>query len=218
MGRTDFQVKIRGFRIELGEIEAVAREESSVDDCVAVAHDVGEHDRRLVLYVASEEVEETLLPRLRARLSAQLPGYMQPQHLVLLAALPQTPNGKIDRKALPLPVWKTGSSTEGGVSGAAEHIEDPRQRYLAAVWCELIGVERVRPSDNFFDIGGHSLLAMELVARVRRETKVRLNLLDIATGTMASLATELPDIASTEPKTASLGARLRHLLGFHRHG
>ena len=85
---------------------------------------------------------------------------------------------------------------------------------VATVWCELIGVERVRPSDNFFDIGGHSLLAMELVARVRRETRVRLNLLDVATGTMASLATELPDIAGTEPKAASLGARLRHLLGF----
>ena len=211
LGRLDFQVKLRGFRIELGEIEAVVREESAVNDCVAVAHDVSEHDRRLVLYVVSEEAEEALLPRLRARLSAQLPGYMQPQHLVLLAALPQTPNGKIDRKALPLPVWKTGSSAD---AGAAAHIEDPRQRYLAAVWCELIGVERVRPSDNFFDIGGHSLLAMELVARVRRETRVRLNLLDVATGTMASLATELPDIAGTEPKAASLGARLRHLLGF----
>ncbi|WP_449429752.1 non-ribosomal peptide synthetase [Rhodanobacter umsongensis] len=211
LGRLDFQVKLRGFRIELGEIEAVVREESAVNDCVAVAHDVSEHDRRLVLYVVSEEAEEALLPRLRARLSAQLPGYMQPQHLVLLAALPQTPNGKIDRKALPLPVWKTGSSAD---AGAAAHIEDPRQRYLAAVWCELIGVERVRPSDNFFDIGGHSLLAMELVARVRRETRMRLNLLDVATGTMASLATELPDIAGTEPKAASLGARLRHLLGF----
>ena len=211
LGRLDFQVKLRGFRIELGEIEMVAREESSVSDCVAVAHDVNEHDRRLVLYVASEEAEEALLPRLRARLAAQLPGYMQPQHLVRLEALPQTPNGKIDRKALPLPVWKTGSSPDTG----AAPIEDPRQRYLAAVWCELIGVERVRPSDNFFDIGGHSLLAMELVARVRRETKVRLNLLDIATGTMASLATELPDVASAEPKATSLGARLRQLLGFH---
>ncbi|OOG50980.1 non-ribosomal peptide synthetase [Rhodanobacter sp. C01] len=211
LGRLDFQVKLRGFRIELGEIEAVAREEPAVSDCVAVAHDVSEHDRRLILYVASEESEETLLPRLRAGLSAQLPGYMQPQHLVRLTALPQTPNGKIDRKALPLPVWSSAPPADA----ATASIADPRQRYLAAVWCELIGVERVQPGDNFFDIGGHSLLAMELVARVRRETKVRLNLLDIATGTMASLATELPDIASTEPKSLSLGTRLRHLLGFH---
>jgi amino acid adenylation domain-containing protein len=210
LGRLDFQVKIRGFRIELGEIEAVARQEPAVADCVAVTHDVSAHDRRLVLYVASDEAEATLLPRLRERLSAHLPGYMLPQHLVVLAALPQTPNGKIDRKRLPAPVLHAAAQDRS----RTRRLADPRQRYLAGVWCELIGIANVLPRDNFFDVGGHSLLAVELAARVRRETGVRLNLLDIATGTLASLAVELPEVAETPlEKPLSIGARLRSLFG-----
>jgi acyl-coenzyme A synthetase/AMP-(fatty) acid ligase len=211
LGRLDFQVKIRGFRIELGEIEAIVRQDVAVSDCVAVAHDVAEHDRRLVLYVASDEDEATLVPRLRETLVARLPGYMQPQHLVALAALPLTPNGKVDRKSLPAPVANAGvSSQHGGVS----RIADPRQRYLATVWCELIGIDEVQPHDNFLDVGGHSLLAVEMAARVRRETGVRLNLLEIATGTLASLAMELP-ISADAPTSSglSMGSRLRRLLG-----
>jgi amino acid adenylation domain-containing protein len=97
LGRLDYQVKLRGYRIELGEIEAIAREEPTVGECVATVHDVDALDRRLVLYVVSGEAEDSLLPRLRGRLAAQLPGYMQPQHLMRMSALPRTPNGKIDR-------------------------------------------------------------------------------------------------------------------------
>ncbi len=211
LGRLDFQVKIRGFRIELGEIEAIVRQDVAVSDCVAVAHDVAEHDRRLVLYVASDEDEATLVPRLRDALVARLPGYMQPQHLMALAALPLTPNGKVDRKSLPAPVANADVSPQhGGVS----RIADPRQRYLATVWCELIGIDEVQPHDNFLDVGGHSLLAVEMAARVRRETGVRLNLLEIATGTLASLAMELP-ISADAPTSSgrSMGSRLRRLLG-----
>ncbi len=213
-GRLDFQVKLRGHRIELGGIEAVARMEPALQDCVVVIHEISAIDRRLVLYAVANEAESTLLPRLRALLVAHLPAYMQPQHLVVLPALPQTPNGKIDRKALPAPV-PLPAADGGKPPVAVPAITDPRQRYLGAVWCELVGVEQVLPRDNFFDIGGHSLLAVELAARVRRETGARLNLLDIATGTLASLATELPDIRETgAAKVASLGARLRRLLGF----
>ena len=209
LGRLDFQVKLRGFRIELGEIEAVARAEPGVNDCVVVTHDFSAQDRRLVLYVASTESEATLLPRLHARLTAQLPAYMQPQHMVELLTLPQTPNGKIDRKALPVPVKHPGA-TPALASDAVQEPCDPRQHYLSAVWRELIGVEEVRSRDNFFDLGGHSLLAVEMVSRVRRETGVRLNLLSVATSTLASLAMELPERAQAK---ASLGLRLRHLLG-----
>jgi amino acid adenylation domain-containing protein len=213
LGRLDFQVKLRGFRIELGEIEAIARTQSGVADCVAVIHDIDERDRRLVLYVGSGEPEDAMLPRLRALLAAQLPGYMQPQHLVVLSALPRTPNGKIDRKALPAPLLQSRSTAvEEAPSWLAD--ADPRERYLAALWCELIGVTQVLPSDNFFDVGGHSLLAMELAARVRRETGSRINLLDIATITLASLAAGLPDEnQAPEPESPAFGARLRRLLG-----
>jgi len=212
LGRIDFQVKLRGYRIELGEIEAVASMEPAVKECVAVIHAFDANDSRLVLYAAADEAAETLLPRLREQLAARLPGYMQPQHLVVLSALPQTPNGKIDRKALPPPQRPVPAA-------AAEQAEaaftDPRQRYLAALWCELVGVDEVLARDNFFDVGGHSLLATEMVARVRRETGVRLNLLDVATGTLASLAVELPDAEARQaaPASPSLGGRLRRLFG-----
>ncbi len=99
---------------------------------------------------------------------------------------------------------------EPGVSAS----EDARERYLGSVWCELVGVGDVRASDNFFDIGGHSLLAIEMVTRVRRETGVKLNLLDVATSPLASLAAALPEDDVTAPdKSATLGGRLRHLFG-----
>ena len=211
-GRLDFQVKLRGFRIEPGEIEAVARREPALRDCVAVAHDFSAHDRRLVLYVVAEESVDTLLPRLRAHLSAQLPAYMQPQHLVVLEKLPRTPNGKIDRKALAKPAVTAGTSHDSRSSSATGlTMTDPRQRQLGALWCELVGVTQVVPSDNFFDIGGHSLLAVELVTRVQRDTGVRLNLLDIATGTLASLATELPETRVKSTPGGLLRGRLRRL-------
>jgi amino acid adenylation domain-containing protein len=212
LGRLDFQVKLRGFRIELGEIESVARDDVAVSDGVAVVREFGADDQRLVLYVESPEDEATLLPRLREALSAQLPAYMQPQHVMRLAALPHTPNGKIDRKALPAPVLQPVSRGDAEV---APPIVDPRQRYLGALWCELVGVPSVLPRDNFFDVGGHSLLAVEMVARVRRETGAKLGLLDVATGTLASLAMDLPDppVAAATAKTGSLGSRLRRLFG-----
>jgi aryl carrier-like protein len=219
LGRLDYQVKLRGYRIELGEIEAIAREEPAVGECVATIHDVDALDRRLVLYVVSGEAEDSLLPRLRARLAAQLPGYMQPQHVVRLSALPRTPNGKIDRKALPAPELHTGQAPPAEEADWLD-AADPRQRYLAGLWCELIGVPQVLPEDNFFDVGGHSLLAMELTARVRRETGVRINLLDIATGTLAALAAALPEGGTApQPQPAprkAISARLRHLLGLGR--
>ncbi|SEL09198.1 amino acid adenylation domain-containing protein [Pseudoxanthomonas sp. GM95] len=216
-GRLDFQVKLRGFRIELGEIESIARQEPGVAECVAAVHEVDPLDRRLVLYVVASEAEDAVLPRVRAKLAEQLPSYMQPQHLVTLPALPRLPNGKTNRKALPAPPLHAGSTGDADEAAWLANA-DPRQRYLSALWCELIGVGQVQPNDNFFDTGGHSLLAMELAARVRRETGMRINLLDIATGTLASLAAGLPEgdgTASAEEPEApvTLGGRLRRWAG-----
>lgn len=207
-GRADDQIKIRGYRIEPGDIEAVAAAEPGVRECVVVAQSFGDNDVRLVLYVAAA-ADDGLAGRLRARLQRQLPIYMQPQHIERLDALPKTPNGKVDRKALPRP----SASALRGARTQGEGLADPRQAYLAAIWCELIGLEHVRASDTFFDVGGHSLLAVEMVARVQRETSVRLHLLDVASATLAMLASGLPEQQSaTEP--ASLLQRLRRRLGW----
>ena len=136
---------------------------------------------------------------------------MQPQHIERLEALPKTPNGKIDRKALPRP----SAAALRGVRTQADDLADPRQAYLAAIWRELIGVERVGADDTFFDVGGHSLLAVEMVARVQRETSVRLHLLDVASGTLAMLASELPE-PSAAAAPDSLLRRLRQRLGWSR--
>jgi amino acid adenylation domain-containing protein len=222
-GRADFQIKIRGYRIEPGDIEAAASTDQAVRECVVVAHHFGDNDLRLVLYAAVAGDDPTLSARLRDRLRERLPGYMQPQHIELLGALPKTPNGKIDRKALPLPAASTlaaravaartiSPQVTGSTSPAA--ITDPRRAYLAAIWCELIGVQDVRDSDNFFDIGGHSLLAVEFAIRVQRETGVRLNLFGVATSTLASLALDLPEPEhASQTKPATLGTRLRRMLG-----
>jgi len=203
-GRADDQIKIRGYRIEPGDIEAAAAAEPGVRECVAVARSFGDNDLRLVLYAAAA-ADDGLPERLRARLHRQLPVYMQPQHIERLDALPKTPNGKIDRKALPPP----SAAARRGVRMQAHGLADPRQAYLAAIWRELIGVDEVDADDSFFDLGGHSLLAVEFVARVQRETSVRLHLLDVASGTLAMLASELPEKAKDAP-------RLPLLLRLHR--
>jgi acyl carrier protein len=141
---------------------------------------------------------------------------MLPQHIEVLPALPLTLNGKIDRNALPLPVAAVAVAQTAPATPAAPRLTHPREISMASIWRELIGVKDVRGDDNFFDLGGHSLLAVELVARVQREFGVRLNLLDIATGTLASLALELPGAAMASAATGgTLRMRFRRLLGFH---
>jgi hypothetical protein len=138
---------------------------------------------------------------------------MLPQHVELLDALPKTPNGKIDRKALPEPS-AVGAVGHNPTAVAAPTLANPREAYLAAVWGDLIGVSDIRRNDNFFDIGGHSLLAVEFANRVQRETGVRIALLDVATSTLAGLAAALPEVNATAGSgNASLGVRLRRLFG-----
>jgi amino acid adenylation domain-containing protein len=217
-GRADSQIKIRGYRIEPGDIEAAAASDPRVQECVAVARRFGENDLRLVLYVVRSGDDQGFVDQLRSVLRSRLPEYMRPQHIECLAALPKTPNGKIDRNALPPPAAALAQvETEGDqhASTAMTVLDDPRQEYLAGIWRELVGVRNVRGIDNFFDIGGHSLLAVEFATRVHRETGVWLNLLSVATGTLASLAVELPEANSASAqKDLPLGSRLRRLLGF----
>ncbi|UQV46666.1 amino acid adenylation domain-containing protein [Janthinobacterium lividum] len=162
LGRNDFQVKIRGFRIELGEIETCLVGCAGVREAVVLAREDAPGDQRLVAYLVPEEGAELDLAVVRAALAAQLAAFMVPSAFVLLTRLPLTPNGKLDRKALPVP---------SGDAYASEAYETPQgevEEKLAAIWAELLQVERVGRQDDFFALGGHSLLAVRLVSRVRQ--------------------------------------------------
>jgi thioesterase domain-containing protein/acyl carrier protein len=176
LGRNDHQVKIRGFRIELGEIEAGLREHAGIREAVVLAGEDAAGEKRLVAYVVGvgeEEEEGNLARSLRRHLAARLPEYMVPAAYVRLRQLPLTPNRKLDRKALPAP---------GADAYAARRYEAPVgeiERQLAAIWAEVLKIERVGRHDNFFELGGHSLLAMQLMARVRRTFGISLLLRDL---------------------------------------
>jgi len=170
LGRLDHQVKIRGYRIELGEIEAALCGHPDVREAVVVACEENGSDKRLVAYVASGE-KRPRASELRERLRERLPEYMTPSAFVLVDELPRTPNGKLDRRALPEPeAW--GVEQERGYEAPRTAIEE----VVAAIWSGVIGVERVGVQDNFFDLGGHSLLATQVISRLRGALGVDLEL------------------------------------------
>ncbi|UKE71447.1 non-ribosomal peptide synthase/polyketide synthase [Xanthomonas graminis] len=160
LGRNDAQVKIRGFRIELGEIEAALRACDGVRQAaVVVREDNG--DKRLIAYLVIDNAVVLNADALRTRLGARLPDYMLPAAYVPLAALPLTANGKLDRRALPAP------DVQAFDAQAYQPPEGEREILLAALWSELLGIERVGRHDSFFALGGHSLLGVQLIARIR---------------------------------------------------
>ncbi|RKH39334.1 non-ribosomal peptide synthase/polyketide synthase, partial [Corallococcus sicarius] len=160
LGRTDFQVKLRGFRIELGEIEAVLASHAPVRQAAVLVREDVPGQKRLVAYVvpASEPMDEEAL---RAVLKAHLPEYMVPSAFVSLPALPLSSNGKLDRRALPAP----------GRAASGEDFLAPRtpmERTLADIWAQVLGLARVGTGDNFFTLGGDSILGLQVVSRARR--------------------------------------------------
>ncbi|HEY0097080.1 MAG TPA: amino acid adenylation domain-containing protein, partial [Archangium sp.] len=188
LGRTDFQVKVRGFRIELGEIESVLDRHASVRQSLVLAREDKPGDKRLVAYVLptappSPTAPTSPLPpgegrgegaespglnpsELRTWLKQHLPEYMVPSAFVVLEQFPLSPNGKVDRKALPAPE----------APAAAEYIapRTPTEEQLAAIWVEVLSVPRVGAEDNFFELGGHSLLATRVLSRMRTTFQVEL--------------------------------------------
>ncbi|WP_339367596.1 thioesterase domain-containing protein [Photorhabdus luminescens] len=155
LGRNDQQIKIRGFRIEPGEIEARLVEHPTVQEAIVLVQGDGQ-DKHLVAYVVAQE-DKGLANSLRTYLSAILPDYMVPSAFVRLDDFPLTPNGKLDRHALPAP------SNEAFARQVYETPQGETEIVLAAIWCELLGVEQVSRHDNFFALGGHSLFAMRMI-------------------------------------------------------
>ncbi|HTG35649.1 MAG TPA: non-ribosomal peptide synthase/polyketide synthase [Thermoanaerobaculia bacterium] len=162
LGRFDHQVKIRGFRVELGEIEAVILRHPAVREAVVLAREDAPGNRRLAAYVAvrdADAADAADAAGLRAFLAPLLPEYMIPAAWVFLDALPLTPNGKVDRRALPAPGRER--SPEGGWTAP----RDETEARLAAIWAEVLGVERVGVEDDFFDLGGNSILSLQVISR-----------------------------------------------------
>ncbi|RKG80214.1 amino acid adenylation domain-containing protein, partial [Corallococcus sp. CA049B] len=190
LGRVDFQVKVRGFRIELGEIEAALRAFPGVNEAVVVARG-SDADKRLIGYLSAHEGHALDVEALRVHLRQRLPEYMVPASLLVLEALPLNANGKVDRKALPEP---------GDAPRAASFVA-PRtatEAQLAALFAEVLRVERVGIHDDFFALGGHSLLATQLVSRVRATFGVELPLRALfGAPTVEALAPRLEEAPSS---------------------
>jgi natural product biosynthesis luciferase-like monooxygenase protein/amino acid adenylation domain-containing protein len=198
VGRSDHQVKIRGYRIELGEIEAVLTQHPAVRDSVVVASGDGA-DRRLVAYLTSGEKQKPTVSDLRKFLSEKLPDYMVPSVFALLDEMPMTPNGKVDRHALPEP--------EQLRIQAEDSYEAPRntvEEALAEIWAEVLGIERVGIHDNFFNLGGHSLLVTKLNSRVKERFQVKIALRSMfQSPTVATLA-QLIEQSPAQPNNKNL--------------
>ncbi len=178
IGRIDHQVKIRGFRIELGEIESVLFQHNQIKQAVVLAREDIPGQKRLVGYVVlkevstkdlTEESKQELIESLRELTAKSLPDYMQLSQIVILDEFPLTQNGKLDRKALPAPEGREGVGLYQAPEGLLE-------QKLAVIWQELLKIEKVGRNDNFFNLGGHSLIATQLIAKIRNEQKIEIPL------------------------------------------
>jgi amino acid adenylation domain-containing protein len=162
ISRIDNQVKIRGFRIELGEIEALLAQHAGIRELAVIAREDIHGDKRLVAYVVPQQ-ERPQIGELRSFLQEHLPNYMVPNFFVFLDTLPLTPNGKIDRRALPAPDLSNQESAEIFVAA-----QDDLERELTEIWERVLGVEAIGIRDNFFDLGGHSLMAVSLFSQIEQ--------------------------------------------------
>ncbi|HSF43044.1 MAG TPA: non-ribosomal peptide synthase/polyketide synthase [Thermoanaerobaculia bacterium] len=208
LGRADHQVKLRGFRVELGEIEAVLLRHPALREVAVVVREDRPGDRRLAAYAVPREAEEFPSPaELRGFLTERLPAYMVPAAVMLLPELPVLPSGKLDRAALPAPVY-----AEAGERVAPR---TPVEQVLAGIWAEVLGVEAVGAFDSFFELGGHSLSATRVVSRIRQELEVDLELrLLFESPTVAGLAEGLladPERRARVERAAELTIQLSGL-------
>jgi acyl-coenzyme A synthetase/AMP-(fatty) acid ligase/aryl carrier-like protein len=205
LGRLDHQVKLRGYRIELGEIEAVLLTSPAVVQAVVLARHDLVTGMGLVAYVQRDDPDEPV--DLAAFLATKLPAHMVPTHFVTMKALPLTPNGKIDRKRLPKP-----GTTQRTYTAPASELEHK----ISAVWSELLGLERVGSDDNFFALGGHSLLLVQLQRRLREELSREIAIVDLIANptpaTQAKLLSPKPESERAPRATAkAAGARRREV-------
>ncbi|HEY9810874.1 MAG TPA: amino acid adenylation domain-containing protein [Halomicronema sp.] len=206
IGRIDNQVKVRGFRIELGEIEAVISQYPTVREVIALVREDNPGDKRLVAYIVAnsklldaEKNPTEVINRLRVFIKQKLPQYMMPSAFVLLEAMPLTPNGKIDRRALPAP----NTNTTKFDSNFAES-RTSEEQVIAQIWAEVLRLESVGIHDNFFELGGHSLLATQAISRLRKVFEIDLPLrLIFESPTVATLSESISQYRAGEKLKAT---------------
>jgi amino acid adenylation domain-containing protein/non-ribosomal peptide synthase protein (TIGR01720 family) len=197
LGRIDHQVKIRGFRIELGEIETVLKRHPAVREVVVVARDDLSQHKRLVAYLVPKHEDSELIPELRNLLKKSLPEQMMPSAFVLLESLPQTPSGKVDRKALPTPELETSQSNKTFVAP-----QTAIEKTLVKIWEPVLGVDRVGIHDNFFELGGDSILCIQVIAKAHQEG---LNITPKQVFQQQTIAELAPVVSTTENISAEQG-------------
>ncbi|MFT7185564.1 MAG: amino acid adenylation domain-containing protein [Pseudohongiellaceae bacterium] len=225
LGRLDQQVKVRGFRIELGEIETLLRQHPNVEDCALSVREVRAGDSRLMAYIVWHG-EALTMTDIRTFLRQQLPPYMIPQNIESLEALPRTLNNKLDRKAL------QNRQLSNSPVQSIQPPETKNEIWLATLWQEFTGCETISRHDNFFDIGGHSLLSIQVIHKIFETYKVELKPRDMLLENLNQLALKLPldkqtiktdpmpDAQSEQintnianPKKKTLNARFKRLIG-----
>jgi thioesterase domain-containing protein len=174
MGRLDHQVKLRGYRIELAEIESVLRSHPAVENATVILREDTPGEPRLVAYVMQAQGKAVPAPDLKEYASRALPEYMLPTRIVTLAALPLTPSGKIDRRALPLPESLTDQAIQGSRTAKGVPAANELETQLLAIFREILGEPSIGVTDSFFDYGGYSLLSVRLFSRIHRSLGRRL--------------------------------------------
>lgn len=201
LGRIDHQVKIRGFRMELGEIEAALSQHPQVRQCVAMAREDQLGEKRLIAYVITGTPDPVPAQDFRQFLQQTLPDYMIPSAFVQLEFWPLTPNGKIDRRALPLP-----KASDAATPGACVAPRTGIERKLVEIWEEVLNMQPIGIHDNFFDLGGHSLLTVQLSMQIEQRLGHKLPLSTILTApTIAQLAATLdPNQSNTDQSSVVL--------------
>jgi acyl-coenzyme A synthetase/AMP-(fatty) acid ligase/acyl carrier protein len=190
LGRTDRQVRVWGFRVEPGEIEAVLAEHPALREVAVLAREDRPGEQRLVAYVAPHPGQDAAVGELRAFLEERLPQPMVPAAFVTLAALPLKASGKVDRRTLPAP-----DATRPAFAAAYVAPGTPAEEGVAAIWCEVLGLERVGAHDDFYELGGHSLLLPQVMHRLRRDFQVEVPLRSLAQETtVARLALTVEEL------------------------
>jgi acyl carrier protein len=199
-GRADDQVKIRGFRVEPGEVEAVLGRHPAVRQCAVLVREDRPGDKRLTAYLVPSGTADTVeTSELRGWAAERLPDYLVPSAFVVLPELPRTSNGKLDRKALPAP--------EMTASATSRKPRDQREETLCALYTEILGVPDVGIDDDFFALGGHSLLVTRLISKIRKAFDVEVSIQAVfAARTVAMLVEQL---ATAGPARPALRARAR---------
>ncbi len=191
LGRIDFQVKVRGYRIELGEIETVLSRHPAISEVVTIVREDTPGDQRIVAYILLQPEQQPSSQELRSYLLTLLPEYMVPNQFVLLTEFPLTPNKKVDRKALPAPV----SAVPAVATQSPDTAPGQTEQTLIEIWQQVLQLPSIGVQDNFFDLGGNSLIAVTLIGKIRSALNVQLSLISLfRSPTIADLAQEIASL------------------------